>query len=124
MSLPIAHGLLAATAVVALEPSNRFNLSWKQLLLAALLGICPDFDYALNLIPGLGGGWHHGFTHSFVFAFALGISISLGTGKFIFKNAMMYSLAVVSHPLLDFFFTESLGVELFLSLIHIDAADD
>lgn len=113
MPLPVAHGLLGATVVVALQPSTAFNLSWKELLLAVLLGICPDFDYALNLIPSLGGVWHHGFTHSFVFAFVLGISISLVRGQFIFNKMMVYSRAVVSDPLLDYLFTESLGVELF-----------
>lgn len=111
MSLPVAHGLLGATVVAAFQPP--FNPSWKELVLGGLLGICPDFDYFLNLIPSLGGGWHHGFTHSFVFALLLGFVMSLCTGKFRFSEVMMYSFATLSHPLLDFFFTESLGIELF-----------
>jgi membrane-bound metal-dependent hydrolase YbcI (DUF457 family) len=113
MPLPVAHGLLGATVVAAVRPSRPFNRNWRELVLGALLGICPDFDYFLNLIPGLGGGWHHGFTHSFGFAFLLGFLVSLGSGKLRFKDVSIYSLAIVSHPLLDFVFTESKGIELF-----------
>ena len=113
MPLPVAHGVLGATVVAALQPSHALNRHWKALLLGAFLAACPDFDYFLNLIPGLGGGWHHGFTHSLVFAFLLGFSTSLCLGELRFKEVMMYSLATVSHPLLDFFITESRGIELF-----------
>src|ERR1700730_8496105 len=116
MPLPVAHGLLGASVVAAMRPSRPLNDNWRELMLGAFLGICPDFDYFLNLVPGLGGGWHHGFTHSFGFAFLLGFLVSLGAGQFRFKDVITYSLAIVSHPLLDFFFTESNGVELFWPL--------
>jgi|ERR1044072_1599648 membrane-bound metal-dependent hydrolase YbcI (DUF457 family) len=113
MPLPVAHGLLGATVVGALQSSEVFKRNWKELLLGACLGVCPDFDYFLNYIPGSGGGWHHGFTHSFVFAFLLGALASGLTGRWKLKELMMFSLATLSHPLLDFFFTESRGIELF-----------
>ncbi len=84
----------------------------KDLLLGALLGIAPDFDYALNYLPGFGRGWHHGFTHSLVFGCFVGVVVAL-CRRFSWKSMMVYSFAILSHPLLDYFFTESHGIELF-----------
>lgn len=83
----------------------RLDVNWKEILLGAFLAILPDFDYVLR--------WHHGFTHSFAFAFLVGSLVALCTWQFKWKKVLMYSLAVLSHPLLDFFLTETRGVELF-----------
>ena len=76
MPFPVAHGLLGAAVAAALSQPSRTG-RWKSLLGGALLGIFPDFDYALNWLRISGGGWHHGFTHSIVFAFALGLMMAV-----------------------------------------------
>jgi membrane-bound metal-dependent hydrolase YbcI (DUF457 family) len=113
MPMPLAHGLLGATVAAAVLPREAPPPSRRRaLLLGALLGICPDFDYLLNLIPGLGGGWHHGFTHSFAFALLAGLlaaALLRNQGRGLVAACV---LAILSHVLLDFVLTESRGVEL------------
>jgi membrane-bound metal-dependent hydrolase YbcI (DUF457 family) len=113
MSLPVAHALLGASVVAALQPDASLRRDRKSLVLGAFLGIFPDFDYFLNLIPTLGGGWHHGFTHSFLFAFLAGLVTAIAWGKADRRGIIVYGSATLSHPLLDFLITESRGVELF-----------
>ena len=79
MPLPVAHGLLGAAVAAAVSQPSR-SLRGKLLLTGALLGICPDFDYALNWLRISGGGWHHGFTHSIVFASAVGVLMAIVSG--------------------------------------------
>src|SRR5690349_4456689 len=110
--LPVAHGLLGATIVASLQSARSEHRNTKDLLLGALLGISPDFDYVLNYLPGLGRGWHHGFTHSLVFGWFVGLLVAY-CRTFSWKSVMVYSLAILSHPVLDYFFTESQGIELF-----------
>ena len=81
-------------------------------MIAAFLGIFPDFDYALNWLRVSGGGWHHGFTHSFVFAFLLGLATAMLSGARNTRNVVVFSAAAASHTFLDFVMTESRGVAL------------
>jgi membrane-bound metal-dependent hydrolase YbcI (DUF457 family) len=80
MPLPVAHGLLGASVAAALLQRSPQSRRWKLLLPGAMLGICPDFDYALNFLRISGGGWHHGFTHSIPFALLLGLLMALISG--------------------------------------------
>jgi inner membrane protein len=111
MPLPVAHGLLGAAVAAAVSEPSR-SLRWKLLLAGAFLGICPDFDYALNWLRISGGGWHHGFTHSIVFAFVVGLVIGIVWGAGKLRSVVLFSGATVSHTLLDFMITESRGVAL------------
>lgn len=111
MPLPIAHGLLGASVVEALRPSSRPR-SAKLLLLGALLAISPDFDYALNWLRIAWGGWHHGFTHSIPFALVLGLVLIAIFRDWHVRSYLVFTLAYVSHALLDFMFTESRGIAL------------
>ncbi|MGE0132821.1 MAG: metal-dependent hydrolase [Blastocatellales bacterium] len=119
MPLPIAHGLMGASMVAAFRPHNSLKHDWKFLLLGAFLGILPDFDYALSWLRVGGRTWHHDFTHSILFAFLTGLITAAVInhlnfrGHFSFRDVMTYFLAMLSHPILDFLFTESRGVELF-----------
>jgi len=114
MPLPLAHGLLGATAAAATLPRETPPPSLRRaLLLAALLGVCPDFDYLLNLFPALGGGWHHGFTHSLAFAALAGLFAAAVSRQRRRAFVAAFLLAAVSHTLLDLLLTESRGVELF-----------
>ena len=111
MPLPIAHGLLGASVVAALRPSSEPRTA-KLLLTGALLAISPDFDYALNWLRIPYGGWHHGFTHSIPFALVMGVVMIAVFRDWKFRSYLVFTLAYVSHTLLDFMFTESRGVAL------------
>ena len=45
MPFPVAHSLIGASVGAAID--RRSEAFWI-LLLSALLGVCPDFDYVLN----------------------------------------------------------------------------
>jgi membrane-bound metal-dependent hydrolase YbcI (DUF457 family) len=110
----------------------------RALVTGALLGVCPDADYLLGRLRVLGWGWHHGFTHSVVFAVAVGATVSWCLGVRGWRGALACVLPVLSHPLLDYLVTESPGVALWwpvtgqryklgideLSYYHITAASE
>lgn len=110
MPFPVAHALIGASAAAAL---NRKSEALSQvLLLSALLGVCPDFDYLLNLLRVGRGGWHHGFTHSIVFALFIGALAAFVFGWRSMRGFIALSAALASHTLLDYLMTESRGVAL------------
>lgn len=111
MPLPVAHGLLAASVVVALRKPTQAR-RWKLLLIGVFLGISPDLDYALNFLRVGDGGWHHGFTHSIVFALFCGLIATAIAGERRLRNVILFTGATVSHTLLDLLITESRGVAL------------
>lgn len=111
MPLPMAHALVGASVAAGLRPSSQAR-QWRPLLIGAFLGIFPDFDYFLNWMRISGGGWHHGFTHSIVFAFLLGLITVVITRSWKVRSFILFSAAAVSHTLLDFLITESRGVAL------------
>ena len=83
-----------------------------MLLTGALLAISPDFDYLLNWLRIDYGGWHHGFTHSIPFALVMGVVMMAVLREWKLRTYLVFTLAYVSHTLLDFMFTESRGVAL------------
>jgi len=109
MPFPVAHALVAASVATTLD---RKSSLWKLLCLSALLGVCPDFDYLLNVLRIGRGGWHHGFTHSIVFALFVGALTVLVCGWRSVHGFIVFSAATVSHTLLDYVMTESRGVAL------------
>jgi membrane-bound metal-dependent hydrolase YbcI (DUF457 family) len=111
MPLPVAHALIGASVAAALSQSSQ-SRRWKLLLTGALLGICPDFDYALNWLRISGGGWHHGFTHSIFFALIIGLIMAILIGDRKARSVAVYCAATLSHTLLDLMMTESRGVAL------------
>jgi len=110
MPLPLAHALVGASVAAALRPSGQSQ--WRPLLVGAFLGVCPDFDYALNWLRISGGGWHHSFTHSIAFALLIGLITLLISREWEVRSFVLFSAASVSHTLLDFLITESYGVAL------------
>ncbi|MGH9768378.1 MAG: metal-dependent hydrolase, partial [Blastocatellia bacterium] len=113
MPLPIAHALMGASVVAAFRSRGSLKRDWKFLLLGAFLGVLPDFDYALSWARVGGRGWHHDFTHSILFAFIVGLVAAAVVNHFSFRDVTAYFLAMLSHTIMDFPFTESRGVELF-----------
>jgi LexA-binding, inner membrane-associated putative hydrolase len=113
MPLPIAHGLIGASVVAAFHSRPLGRRNWMNLSLGALLGVFPDFDYLLNWVRFQGRGWHHDFTHSILFAALMGWVAAAIVRRICWKDAAVYGAAMLSHPLLDYVFTQSRGVELF-----------
>jgi membrane-bound metal-dependent hydrolase YbcI (DUF457 family) len=110
MPFPLAHSLIGASVAAAL--SKKSEASWRVLCICALLGVCPDFDYVLNILRLGRGGWHHGFTHSIVFALFVGAIVALVSRWRSVRGFIMFSAATASHTLLDYLMTESRGVSL------------
>jgi len=110
MPFPVAHSLVGAGVAAALDRNSEVR--WQVLCLSALLVIVPDFDYALNWLHVGRGGWHHGFTHSIVFALCAGALTAFVSGWRSVRGFVVFSGAIVSHTLLDYLMTESRGVAL------------
>ena len=66
----------------------------------------------LNLLRIGDANWHHDFTHSIAFAFLMGWVVTRLMKEPEWKLALIFGAAMVTHPLLDFIFTSSDGVEL------------
>jgi membrane-bound metal-dependent hydrolase YbcI (DUF457 family) len=111
MAFPAAHGLLGATAVILTAEKGK-EINYKRVALGAFLGVLPDFDYLLNWLNVGGGGWHHGFSHSLMFALIVGSIIAFVIKDFNSRTIFGLSLATASHGILDFFITESKGIAL------------
>jgi membrane-bound metal-dependent hydrolase YbcI (DUF457 family) len=111
MPLPVAHALIGASVVAAVH--GKAQSPWKLLCIGAFLGVFPDFDYILNWLKIGWGGWHHGFTHSFVFALFAGAVTTVITGWKNIKAFIAFSAAIASHGILDYLITESRGIALF-----------
>lgn len=111
MPFPVAHSLIGATVAAAL--ARKSEMRWQILCLSAFLAVSPDFDYLLNVLRiGRRGGWHHGFTHSIVFALFAGALVALVYGWRSVHGFIVFSAAIASHTLLDYMMTESRGVSL------------
>ncbi len=102
MPLPISHGLTGAALVAALHPNpvgRRYRLA---LLAGAFLANAADFDFAL-VWALRSGAWHRGFTHSLVFAAAVGLVFVVAFGRGRLREAAGCGLAYASHGVLDWF---------------------
>lgn len=107
MPLPIAHGLLGASVVVALhpQPTRRFCV---PLFVGAFLANAADFDFLLVFIFN-SKDWHRGFSHSITFALVVFLVFVLYFGKTKTREATAYGLAFASHCFLDFITTKTGG---------------
>ncbi|MCW5961466.1 MAG: metal-dependent hydrolase [Pyrinomonadaceae bacterium] len=113
MPLPIAHGLLGAAAVAAINPKNFDRKTLKQCLLGGAFTLLPDFDFILVFATG-NDQWHRGFTHSIAFSVFVAVLLFLYFGRERIREASAYSLAFASHFILDFTTTKiGGGLELF-----------
>jgi inner membrane protein len=110
MPLPVAHSLLGATVAAAL--TSKSEARWQLLSLSALVAVCPDFDYVLNWLHVGRGGWHHGFTHSILFALFVGALTAFVSGWRNVRGFIVFGAAAASHTFLDYVMTESRGVAL------------
>ena len=101
MPLPVAHSLVGAS-IVALTVRD---LSWKDglkpILIGAAIGAIPDLDLIITWGLRWGLKYHGSYTHSILFAFALGSAVALLRKEVNVRAASGYIGAVLSHGLLD-----------------------
>ena len=98
--LPIAHGLVGATAAAALYPGPLAERGYRPLFIGALLANAADFDFLLVFIFH-SKSWHRGFSHSLVFALLIFLLFALLLGRKRLQAAMAYGAAFASHAILD-----------------------
>jgi len=108
MPFPIAHGLVGASVGAVSQPRLKLKEHWLVLLFGAFLAISPDFDFILVWILYM-RGWHRAFTHSIIFAMAAGCLMLALLGAARIREATAYTLALLSHGLLDFATTKAGG---------------
>ncbi len=101
MPLPVAHALLGATLVAASRKNFSFRKDRRALLLGAALAVIPDFDLIFSWILGHSVKTHGGFTHSIVFSLAIGFLACLLMREENVRSLAGYSLAMLSHGVLD-----------------------
>jgi membrane-bound metal-dependent hydrolase YbcI (DUF457 family) len=120
MSLPLAHALAGASITVALWPERTPAGFRRALTVGSLLAVCPDVDFVLNRLGVLGAGWHHGFTHSIGFALVIGVIAGVIASRALglpgWRGVLACVLPVLSHLLLDYWVTQSEGLELWWPL--------
>lgn len=113
MPLPVAHALLGASVVAAMEREWTSRRTCLQMLLAALLANAADLDFILVYAQGT-KTWHRAFTHSLVFSLFIFVLLALWLGWQKLKTAAALGIAFGSHAVLDFVTTkEGSGIELF-----------
>lgn len=110
MSLPLAHAFMGGSLTAATWPVTTPAGLRRGLLVGAILGTCPDVDYLINWVRVFGPGWHHGFTHSVLFALVVGAGASWVFGVRGWRGALVCIGAALSHPLLDYLTTYSRGL--------------
>jgi inner membrane protein len=108
MPFPVAHGLLGASIVEAWRAKALPDPNLKIFLLAALLAICPDFDFFFIWILSLKGEYHRGPSHSILFAVIVALIVSYLADTPRLRRFFPYLFAALSHGLLDALTSKSL----------------
>jgi membrane-bound metal-dependent hydrolase YbcI (DUF457 family) len=115
MPLPIAHGLMGASIVIAGSPSSPRldDIQWDRVLLGAVLSILPDLDSAVIWSFGFSPTWHRGFSHSILMAVVVGaLSSCLVKPGTRIRWGIIFGSAIASHGLMDALVSVRGGVEL------------
>lgn len=104
------HAIVGVGSAAAVFPRRTSWLFWT---LAGFLPIIPDFDAFSTAAYGTTFG-HRGFTHSFVFALAIGVLAAGLTFKYIHMKfwtlALFFFVITASHGILDAFTTGGYGI--------------
>lgn len=100
MPLPIAHGLFGASVVALVHPTAAVK-NWKPMLYGFLLANAPDMDFAGSFLFGW-TNFHRGISHSLFFAALIGAIIFVFLRGENWRVPTAYTLAFLSHTLLDF----------------------
>jgi inner membrane protein len=104
------HAVVGLGSAAAAFPRRKPWLFWA---LAGFLPIIPDFDAFSPAAYGTAFG-HRGFTHSFLFALAIGLLAAGLTFKYFHMRfwilALFFFAITASHGLLDAFTTGGYGI--------------
>ena len=112
MPLPIAHGMIGASVLLAWrEPNDKLAL-WQTLALGAALGILPDTDLAFVWILDWGASVHGAMTHSILFAICVGVAVAVWrreerTQRL--REGVLFTSAVLAHGVLDMLVRKDFG---------------
>ena len=112
MALPIAHGLIGASVVVALWQNKPSESIWRPMILGVLVALLPDLDFIFTWFLNLSSDWHRGFSHSIVFAYLFGWGASRLLGRRDFRSVLVIGTAAATHGILDALTSTKGGVEL------------
>lgn len=112
MPLPIAHGLVGASLVALIHPSADIK-NWKPLFWGFLLANSPDVDFAFSFLFGW-KDFHRGITHSLFFSLIIGALFFVFLRRENWRIPLAYSVAFLSHTLLDFVTSSDGSVRLLL----------
>jgi inner membrane protein len=110
MPLPIAHSAAGLAAYLAFRKDLRGMTTREELFLAGsciILANLPDLDFLPGFLVGQANRFHHGVTHSILFALVTGIVCYLLTApalKEIPRTRVLTSClaAILSHIVLDY----------------------
>jgi len=106
MATPIGHGLAGYLVYRGMAKCHSEN-SRLLLFLCVCLAISPDLDFVPGILEGTPALYHQGISHSLVFAGGAGLIASLGyqfySGQkgILFANWRIFSLAYMSHLIID-----------------------
>jgi membrane-bound metal-dependent hydrolase YbcI (DUF457 family) len=109
MPLPVAHGLVGASIVIASRKGFLWREDWWPLLVGVVMAISPDFDLFFAWVLGYDIRIHGGFTHSILFAIPLGMFGALLAREFNRRGLVVYTAVALSHGLLDFLTKKDFG---------------
>jgi membrane-bound metal-dependent hydrolase YbcI (DUF457 family) len=110
--LPIAHGMVGASVLLASRKPDDKLPWWQPLVLGAALGILPDADLALVWILDWGILAHGAMTHSIVFALCVGTAVAVWRGKgrrWHWREVLVFGGAVLTHGVLDMLVRKDFG---------------
>lgn len=103
MPTPVGHTLMGLTLWSGFR--EKGNRDWIKLLLILTAVNLPDLDYIPGLIADRPNAFHHGWTHSLLFAvFAGAVFAAVLIRKTSFGiQFLCMTGACLTHPVLDFF---------------------
>jgi inner membrane protein len=119
MPSPLGHSLMGY-AICRATIKQPVAHHWKLILLCVFAANAPDLDFLPGLFAGHLGRYHHGPSHSIVFAVLFGILAGALFSRRIYAFVMAFSL-YLSHVLLDYLVQDPsppLGVPLFWPFSH------
>lgn len=76
MPLPVSHAL-AGAAIYSAADRDGGRAGWRRLVVAVFIANAADLDLLPGMFLGDPNGFHHGATHSFFFAVAVGLMVAL-----------------------------------------------
>ena len=105
MPTPVAHSLCGVSVYAFLRYGKA--IEWRMLILVLLLANLPDADYIPGILVGRPNAFHHGWTHSVLFAILVGAGLWLlvytKEKRGFWPVGVLFLSAVFSHLVLDYF---------------------